>query len=819
VLGASFIPSELPIVEALPALLHALEMGRNAVLVAPPGAGKTTSVPLALLNASWREDGKIIMLAPRRLAARSAAARMASLLGETVGKTVGYRVRLDSKTSNLTRIEVVTEGVFTRMILDDPELSGVSAIIFDEVHERNLEGDIALALALDTQDGLREDLRLLAMSATLDGARIGALMGQARVVESAGKMFPVETIYVGHAPSIRLEIQAANLAYQALDKGPGDVLVFLPGVAEINRALAHLNTKPKKDFIAVGLHGGLEPRSQDEALAPTLRGTRKIIFATAIAETSLTIAGVSIVVDCGLSRRAAYEPDTGLTRLVTVRASRASADQRRGRAGRTSPGQCYRLGEEAQSGAFPAFDRPEILEADLAPMVLTLAVWGVSDPASLNWLDPPPLPAWNEAVALLTSLGGLDGDKRITGHGRTLAAFGLPPRLAHMIVESSRCGFGATAAWVAALLSERGLGGISTDLSARLIALQRETSPRAMKAKSQAMGWARQAHATDSMDPDKAGLALALAFPDRVAKARDRRGGFVLRSGRGGEIMPDEALSTAPFLAIGGLQGRASNARITEAAGLSRGDIDMLFGKEITCLMSTVFDKATGRLHGKNQKRLGALVLEERTAQLSPDDVAAGFYKAVLDHGLSVLSWSEAAVSLRARLAWLHAASPADWPDLSDAFLIATAKDWLLPSLHGVARLADVNLHDALLRCLDWQATQRLSKEAPAWFETPVGTNHLIDYASEQGPTVSVRVQEMFGLKVHPMLAGGRVAFVFQLLSPAHRPIAVTSDLPSFWRGAWGDVRKEMKARYPRHVWPEEPSLADPTTRAKPRGN
>ena len=812
------IPPDLPIVEALPSLLAALEAGSNAVLVAPPGAGKTTSVPLALLSAPWLEGRKIIMLAPRRLVARAAAGRMASLLGEHVGETVGYRVRFDNKVSKKTRIEVVTEGVFTRIILDDPELLDVGAVIFDEVHERNLEGDLALALALDAQAGLRNDLRLLAMSATLDGARIATLMGDASIIESAGRMFDVETRYVGLAPTQAADIQAADMAVRALMEGPGDVLVFLPGVGEINRAFAHLSQKALLDIVVVSLHGGLDPREQDRALAPLPLGQRKIILSTAILETSLTIKGVQIVVDTGKSRRPAYEPDSGLTRLVTVRSSRASADQRRGRAGRTAPGLCFRLWEEAQMGAFPAFDRPEMLEADLAPLMLTLAAWGVSDPNALRWLDPPPAAAWHEAGQLLRDLAAIGQDGRITSHGQNLSKFGLPPRLAHMIVAASALGFGTTAAWVAALLSERGLGGNSCDLGSRIISLQRDASARANKAKEQAQGWARYVNARDAVNPDAAGKALALAFPERVAKARDRLGGFILRNGRGGEINSGEALAGAEFLAIGELQGRAVNARITQAARLSRDDLTELFGAQIVTRFQSAFDNASGTMRGRKQTHLGALVLEDITTKLTPLDREQGLLDVVRRKGLSVLSWTQQAILLRARLNWLHQNSPDFWPDTSDTILLSTLDDWLAPEMCGATSLADIDVTQALLSQFNWLQVKRLDLDAPERFETPAGTNHAIDYAPEQGPTVAVRVQEVFGLTTHPKLAGGQVALVFQLLSPAHRAVAVTADLPSFWAGAWRDVRKDMKARYPRHVWPENPAIAAPTTRAKPRG-
>ncbi len=814
----SAIPPNLPINEALPALLAALADAPNAVLVAPPGAGKTTSVPIALLDAPWRTDRKIIMLAPRRLAARSAAARMASLLGESVGQTVGYRVRLDTKVSQNTRIEVVTEGVFTRMLLDDPELAGVAAVIFDEVHERNLEGDLALALALDAQSGLREGLRLVAMSATLDGAAIAKLMGSACVIESAGRMFDVETRYVGASPNERLEVHAASVALRALGEGPGDVLVFLPGIGEINRALAYLDTKHQVNIKVTVLHGGLDPTQQDQALSALPAGIRKIILSTSIAETSLTIAGVRIVVDCGLTRRAAFEPGTGMTQLVTVRASRASGDQRRGRAGRTAPGLCYRLWDEAQTGAFPAFDRPEILEADLAPMILTLAAWGVTDPSLLSWLDRPPLPAWREASALLTALGGLDGAGRITPHGHKLASFGLPPRLAHMIVKAGALGFGTTAAWVAAVLSERSLGGMSVDIGLRLEELRRDKSSRAVKARQQANGWAQQVGALDAMDSSQAGLALAVAYPDRVAKARDRRGGFILRSGRGGEVGADDPLSTSPFLAVGGLQGVAARARISDAATLSRSDIDLLFSSEIDVKVHHLLNVADGTLQGRKMTSLGAISLEETPTKLSSDELMMGLYDAVLHHGLSLLNWTKKAILLRDRMAWLHTKNSTEWQDVSDPSLLSSAPDWLLPRCSGVASSRDIDMLEALMSRLDWAKTQRLALEAPERFDTPAGTSYAIDYAPEQGPTVKVRVQEVFGVTKHPMLAGEKVPLVFQLLSPAQKPVAITANLPAFWVGAWSDVRKDMKARYPRHVWPEDPSVTAPTTRAKPRG-
>ena len=816
------IPPDLPIVAVLDRLAQVLLTQSSAVLVAPPGAGKTTSVPLALLDQPWVNGKKILMLAPRRLAARAAAGRMADLLGEAVGETIGYQVRLDKKITARTRIEVITEGILTRRMLADPELSDVAAVIFDEVHERNLEGDLGLALALDIQAGLREDLRLIAMSATVEGGRLAAQLGGADLIESDGRLYPIETFYVGRTQDQPIEVQAANAALRALSKGPGDVLVFLPGTAEINRAYDAIHTKAASMSCAVlALHGSLSQAEQDQALRPKVGVARKIILSTAIAETSLTIEGVRIVVDAGLSRRPSFEPDSGLTRLVTVRASRAACDQRRGRAGRTAPGQCYRLWEEAEMGAFPAYDRPEILEADLAPLVLTLSSFGVSEPASLKWLDPPPTPALKEATKLLIDLEALTSQagqpSRLTPHGKKLVGFGLPPRLAHMIVRAGELGFGNTAAHLAALLSERGLGGTSIDLEQRLIAFTRDRAPRATKARAQALGWAKQVGATEALVTELAGRSLALAFPERVAKARDRRGGFILVNGSGGELPAHEALATAEFLAIGSLQGKAANARIGEAARLDRSDLEEIFASQIETRTQTQFDRARGTMQGRHQRRLGALVLEERPVSLTADQIEAGLLDAVRSLGIDKLNWSDRAKSFVERLHWLYARDPDQWPLGKPGVFEDSLEAWLMPALIGVKALSDVDVAQALENALSWPERQALAEAAPTHFETPLETRHSIDYSADQGPSVAVRVQELFGLSRHPMLAGGQVPLVFQLLSPAHRPIAVTSNLPEFWKVGWHDVKKDMKARYPRHVWPDDPATAQPTSRAKPR--
>lgn len=812
----------LPVEAALPELLSALATGRNAVLVAPPGAGKTTLVPLALLDQPWALGQKIIMLAPRRLAARAAATRMAALRGGAVGGEVGYAVRLDSRIGPDTRVEVVTEGVFTRRILADPELRGVACVVFDEAHERHLDGDLGLALALDAQGGLREDLRLVVMSATLDGARVASLLDGAAVIESAGRTYPVQTIHLGRDPSAQLEVQTARAVRRALAETDGDVLVFVPGAAEIRRVQEALagGVLPG-DVDVVALHGGLEPAEQDRAIGSALPGRRKIVVSTSIAETSVTIAGVRAVVDCGLSRRPAYEPDTGLTRLVTVRASRAAAEQRRGRAGRTAPGVCYRLWSEVETGALPAFDRPEIADADLSTLALTLAAWGVQDPAALRWLDRPPEPAWKEAVKGLQGLDALDDDGRLTPHGNRLSGFGLPPRLAHMIVRAGEEGRAFSAACVAAVLQERGLGGAAVDVAARVSGLLRDGSERARKARGQAAGWAAQAGSArdEGADPDYAGRALALAWPERVAKARDRRGGFILAGGRGGEVDPADVLAGADFLAVGELQGAARAGRIASAARLNAADIEDLFASQITRAVEVRLDLAAGVLKARSVTRLGAIVLDSAPCAVPP---GAGLGEALIavlrEEGLGRLAWSDHAQSLRQRVMFLRARDQDTWPDMSEMALIEKLDDWLSPALAGVSSLAHLDLASALLAMLDWPAQQALERAAPARFVSPAGTSHPIDYGALQGPSVAVRVQEMYGLAVHPMLAGGTEPIVFQLLSPAHRPIAVTRDLPGFWSGGWAETRKEMKARYPKHLWPEDPAQAAPTTRAKPRG-
>jgi ATP-dependent helicase HrpB len=817
-------PGDFPIDEALPALKAALAAHRGVVLVAPPGAGKTTRAPLALLDAPWLAGLSIIMLAPRRLAARAAAARMARTLGEPVGRTVGHAVRLDRKIGPDTRVEVVTEGVFTRRILADPELTGVGCVIFDEAHERNLEADLGLALALDAQAGLREDLRILAMSATLDGARVAELLGpDAPLVRSEGRAFPVSLVHLDREPALPIEAQVARAVRRALAETDGDVLAFLPGAKEIRRT-GELLAAPAPDVDVLPLHGALDVAAQDAATAPATPGRRRVVLSSAIAETSVTIDGVRAVVDSGLSRRPAFEPASGLTRLQTVRASRAAADQRAGRAGRTAPGVCYRLWGEAETRSLPAYERPEILDADLAPLALTLAAWGVRDPAALRWLDPPPAPAWSQATAGLQALGAIDADGRLLAHGRALAEFPLPPRLAHMIMRAAGEGFSRVAAMTAAVLQERGLGGTGVDLADRVSRLLADTGDRARKARGQAEGWARLAggRAGEALDLAHVGACVALAWPERVAMARDRAGGFVLAGGQGGEVDPGESLAGAEFLAIAELQGSARHARVVAAAALSRATVESRFAADIVTREEVAFDREARALRARRTRRLGAITLESAplAAPREPEAARAALCEAVRTHGLDLLPWDARAKALRARLDWLHARDRENWPGVDDASLLAGLEAWLAPALGARpdgAALSRVDVGEALTSLLDWAGRGALDRLAPSHVTTPAGGRHPIDYAAPQGPTVSVRVQEVFGLATHPGVGPAGVPLIFELLSPAHRPIARTADLPGFWRGAWADVRKDMRARYPKHLWPEDPANAAPTTRAKPR--
>jgi len=811
---------DLPVTAVLPALTAALDNGSSAVLVAPPGAGKTTLVPLALLDASWLGSGKIVLLEPRRLAARAAARRMAALLGEEPGGMVGYAMRMENRTSARTRILVVTEGVLARMILDDPELPGVSAVIFDEFHERSLDGDFGLALALDVQGALRPDLRLLVMSATLDGARVAKLLSGAPVIESEGRSFPVEIRYDERPSGVPVEEAMARAVRTALVDEPGSVLAFLPGQREIERTAAQLEGRVGAGTDVVPLYGQLDGKAQDAAIRPAAEGRRKVVLATAIAETSITIDGVRVVIDSGLSRLPKYEPASGLTRLETVRASRASAEQRAGRAGRTQPGVAIRLWRSEQTAALPAFTPPEMLEADLSGLMLDCAAFGVADPASLSFLDAPPAPALAEARTLLRALHAIDDAGRLTEAGSAMRKLALPVRLAHMVAEAADHGRAADAARLAVLLTERGLGGDSADLERRLMRFASDRSPRANAARQLADRLARTVSST-APETVSTGALLLNAWPDRVARARGERGRFVLANGSGAMLDMADGLAGETFLVVADLQGRAQNARITAAAPVSEQEIREALSDRIETRRETSFDRERRSVRVRETVRLGAIVLAER---MLPAPVGADADNAVIEaireHGLALLPWSKEAESLRNRLAWLHRGLGAPWPDMTNDALIERLDDWLAPFLSGEASLNAISgstLTSGLIALVPHDLQRRIDTLAPTHFDAPSGSHVPIRYDGET-PVLAIRVQELFGLDRHPSIASGTVPLTLELLSPAHRPIQTTRDLPGFWRGSWADVRSDMRGRYPKHVWPENPIEAAATSRAKPRG-
>jgi ATP-dependent helicase HrpB len=838
-----FSPS-LPIDAALPELTAALRARNAAVLVAPPGAGKTTRVPLALAGEEWAANRRILVLEPRRLAARAAAERMAKTLGERVGETIGLRVRFGSKVSAMTRIEIVTEGIFTRLVLDDPMLEGVAGVLFDEFHERSLDADLGLALARDVQGGLREDLRLLVMSATIDGARVARLLGdnllgEAPVVAAEGRAFPVETRYLGR-DARPIERQVADAISRATRSDTGSVLAFLPGAAEIRRTAGLLDGRLDADVDVVALYGALAADEQVRAIAPATPGRRKIVLATSIAETSITIEGVRMVIDCGLSRVPRYEPDVGVTRLETVRVSRAAADQRRGRAGRTQPGICYRLWDEPQTAALEAFSRPEILSADLSSFALDLAVWG-SGPEQLAFLDPPPRPALAEAKGLLGELGAVDGDGRITDEGRKLRRLPLPPRLARMVVDAAAVGAALPAAEIAVLIGERGLGGDDADLTIRLEALRRDRAPRARDARATAARWAEVAAPTPDRSPQaggeiSVGALLALAYPERIAKNRGgAAGAFVLANGRGAQIGPASALAREPYLAVAELTGSAAAGRILLAAPIALADIETRFADRIVTREEIAFDPATASLRMRRFRRLGVIALGEQPMPVGANEEAARMLaEGIARLGIDRLPWTNVLRQWRDRVmflrqSFLHQAflqqalvpkgEGNEWPDLSNAALAADI-DWLAAAFAGKTSLAELSADElaaALAARLPFPLRRRLDAEAPTHFEAPTGSRVPIDYEADGGPKIAIRVQELFGLDRHPAIAGGRIPLLVELHSPAHRPVQMTRDLPGFWRGSYAAVRAEMRGRYPKHPWPENPIAANATRRAKPR--
>lgn len=828
----------LPIHAILPDIKNRLGAGRRLVLQAPPGAGKTTAVPLALLDEAWLAGKTILMLEPRRLAARAAAARMAELLGEAVGETVGYRVRFEHKVSARTRIEVVTEGILSRRLQADPELSGVGLVIFDEFHERHLHSDLGLALCLDSSEALRDDLALLVMSATLDGAAVAKLL-EAPILTSEGRAFPVDIRYLPKEPDGRPAEVAAAAVRRALAESEGDVLVFLPGSGEIRRVAELLADTPVQLH---PLYGDLPLEAQQRALLPDAQGRRKVVLATNIAETSLTIEGVRVVVDSGWARVPRFDPRSGLTRLERVRVSRASADQRAGRAGRLGPGVCYRLwGEGTQRGLVP-FALPEIGSADLAPLALDLAQWGVRDAAALRWLDAPPAGALNQARSLLTELEALDDEGRITALGREMASLPLHPRLSHMLLRARPLGLAGLACDVAALLSERDIlrgppHERSCDFSVRLEALQAhrrdgrdgarrfDADPNACaNAERAARQWRHlvEAQAPDASHIHDSGLLLALAYPDRVARRRGEGGRYLLANGRGAKVENHCPLAREPYLVAADLDGAGDDSRIRSAAPVTLAELEQVHAARLQWRDEVRWDAASEAVVARRVRGLGALELESTPLEkAAPERTTAALLDGIRTMGLEVLPWSDETRQLQARVESLRQWCPQDgWPDLSDAMLLATLDQWLAPYLNGMSRrshLARVDLHAILRNHLGWERAQRLDQEAPTHLTVPSGSRKRLHYQPGQPPVLAVKLQELFGLADTPRIVNGKVAVMLHLLSPAQRPIQVTQDLKGFWERTYAEVKKELKGRYPKHPWPDDPWTAAPTARAKPR--
>jgi ATP-dependent helicase HrpB len=830
-------PSGLPIDAILPQLRRAFTEHRSVVLHAPPGAGKSTVVPLALLDEPWEAGRKILMLEPRRLAARAVARRMAATLGEDVGQTVGYRMRLDTRVSRATRIEVVTEGVLTRMLQQDPALEQVALVIFDEFHERSLQADLGLALTLDARDALAPALRVLVMSATLEVKPIARLLGDAVVIRAEGRVFPVEHRFVGRgAPLLpaagrprgeSAERLVAGIVRRALDSSEGDVLVFLPGAAEIGRTAALLEDPPLPAGVRIhALYGDLDAATQDAAIAQAPPGARKIVLATNIAETSLTIEGVRVVVDSGLVRRSAFDPASGMSRLETRRISRAAAEQRQGRAGRVAPGVCYRAWSESAHAGLPAVTPPEIVAADLAPLALELASWGIADPGALRWLDPPPEAMLASARDLLRRLGAIDAAHRITAHGRAIAELPLHPRLAHMLLEARRLGLSTLGARLAALLAERDpLRGADADIRTRLSALERGSA--ATRSDGGVLRRIRQladqfARAVGSepqrgvQDDSAAGLLLAFAYPDRIGRRRPGdTGTFTLTGGRGAHFAQGEALAREPFIVAVELDDRDRDALIRLAAPITKEDIEQQFAQRFERAETVEWNRREQAVLARATVRLDAILIEDKPLPEVPRDQAvAAMLDGIAQLGVDQLPWNDATRNFQSRIEFARALDPeAGWPAADDTALAITAADWLAPWLAGITRrehLAGVPLADALRALLTREQQLRLDRLAPTHLVVPSGSRIPIEYRGDHAPSVAVRLQEVFGLAETPRIGDGRVPLTFALLSPARRPVQVTRDLASFWRSAYHDVRRDLRGRYPKHHWPEDPLHAAP---------
>jgi ATP-dependent helicase HrpB len=832
--------SPLPVTAVLPELMAGFEQHRNVVLQAPPGAGKSTLVPLALLDASWANGAKILMLEPRRLAARAIATRMAHLLGEAVGRTVGYRTRLETKVGAATRIEVVTEGILTRMLQQDAALEGVAIVIFDEFHERSLNADLGLALCLDVQTSLREDLRLLVMSATLATESVAKLMADAVVVSSQGRTFPVAVRYAARSTRDLRDLPQAvgQIVLEALTAEPGDALVFLPGQGEIRRTQAFLETREiGRGMRVLPLYGELDPAQQDLALQPSKIGERKIVLATNIAETSLTIEGVRIVIDSGWERRARFDPSSAMNRLEALRISRASAEQRTGRAGRLDAGVCYRLWSQAEHATLLPHTPAEILEVDLAPLALELGVWGVRELQQLRWLDTPPNAAFAQARALLQDLEALDARGFITEHGRAMSRLGLHPRLAHMVLRGADAGSAVLASEIAALLEERDFvrtepPDADVDLRTRIDVLRHPGSvatvrvdeggrQRVLRSVRQLATRARQPASTGAAPLDP-GALLAYAYPDRVARRRDERGRFLLANGRGAYIAQPQSLSASEYLVIAALDLQEREARIRLAAPIDVQTLSAQFPERVRTQERIEWDGRQRAVLARRERWFGEILMEERRLERpDPTQVLGAMLMGLRELGVSALTWTRAATQLRERLSFAQRFEPeGGWPDVSDTGLLHALQEWLVPWLDGITRaeqLARVDIEQALRAQLAYEQQKRLDAIAPTHLSVPSGSHIPIDYSTAH-PFVAVRLQEVFGLHTTPSIANGRVPLTLHLLSPAHRPVQVTQDLASFWAQGYADVKRELKGRYPRHYWPDDPLQATATARAKPRG-
>jgi ATP-dependent helicase HrpB len=834
---------DLPIKEALPALNQALIARPAALLEAPPGAGKSTVVPIALLQAPWLKGQKILMLEPRRIAARAVAMRMAALLGEPIGRTVGFRTRLETRVGRDTRIEVVTEGILTRMLQEDSALTGIGCVIFDEFHERSLNADLGLALCIESRENLREDLRLLVMSATLDLKPLVRLLGDAPIVSAQGRSFEVTTHYVPRRNDIHLDLQVSQVVRAALQEHAGDILCFLPGAAEIRRVQRTLQEADLDRRVRVmPLYGELEGAEQDAALAPSLAGERKVVLATSIAETSLTIEGIRVVVDSGMRRYSEFDPNTGMSRLVTGKVSQAAADQRRGRAGRLSVGDCYRVWSEGTHASLNPQTPPEILHADLAPLALELACWGAADANSLAWLDPPPAAPLAQARELLQQLEAIEASARITGHGRRLAKLGMHPRLAHMRIKSQELGAERLACDLAAILSERDIlranaGARDADLRLRVAVLRGEQRdlPAGVTVDARARSHAQRTSSNwqkdlargsrDSADPHQAtGILLAWAYPDRIAQNRGDGGRYLLANGRGARFAEAQALAKSEFIVAAELDGAEREARIFLAAPIGIDDLNAYFDALIRESAQIRWDERLGAVSAKRERRLGALLLaSSEMREPDPDALQQAVLLGLKRGGIAALSWTKELRQWRARAMLMRQyqiAAPAPWPDLSDEALERDIEQWAPAWVMGFTRrehFAKLDLGQALRSFLNHAQANILEREAPTHFTVPSGSRIPIDYLDGDNPSLSVRLQELFGLNSTPAVADGNLPLVLKLLSPAGRPVQITKDLVSFWNRGYHDVKKELKGRYPKHYWPDDPYTAQATRRARPR--